>query len=131
MFNTRAQRYWKSAAKRIDMSTRLTLPVAYISWIIFLWNMSSATGTRTPAARCSWSRAVDRSAVGVLEALMPLLVLAMLAVSWALSRKYAVSKRYAEAGSTTGRREKKRVRLSMFDAPSAAHTRAETEAWGS
>ena len=38
---------------------------------------------------------------------------------------------YAEAGSTAGKREKKRVRLSMFDAPSAAHARTEAEARGS
>ena len=112
--------------------SRLTLPVACISWIIFLWNMELGNGYEDAGSKMfaglgPWTV----SAVGVLEALMPLLVLAMLAVSWALSRKYAVSKRYAEAGSTTGRRETKRVRLSMFDAPSAAHTRAETEAWGS
>ena len=132
MFNTRAQRYWKSVAKQIDMFTRLTLPVAYISWIIFLWHMELSDGYEDAGSKMfaglgPWTV----SAVGVLEALMPLLVLAMLAVSWALSRKYAVSKRYAEAGSTAGKREKKRVRLSMFDAPSAAHARTEAEARGS
>ncbi|KAL1505119.1 hypothetical protein AB1Y20_008878 [Prymnesium parvum] len=85
---------WRRVAKTVDMRSRIILPVAYITWLVTLFNLdfSDNYATDPEAPMFNGFGNVALSTAGVLKSIVPPLVTIFILFSWYMSRRLAVKR---------------------------------------